>query len=315
MTMTALRFDRYGPPAVLSLTERDLPVPGPGEVLIEVRATAINPSDVKNVAGAFHTVLPRVPGRDYAGIVAGGDAPRGQEVWGSGPGFGVTRDGAHARYVVAPADSVSAKPAGLSMEQAASVGVPFLTAWSALVTQGRIEAGETVLIVGAAGAVGRAAAQIARWKGARVVPAMRGRDGIPPGTIDTRAPDMPRAVRALTGGAGADLVLDTVGGALFEPSLLSLREGGRHIAIASNGTRRVSFDLIDFYHNKAHLMGVDSLKLSGPEIASVLDALRPGFESGDLRPFEVRTWPLARAVEAYGEAERGGPVKQVLLPS
>ena len=313
--MTALRFDRYGPPAVLSLTERPTPVPGPGEALIEVHAAAINPSDVKNVAGAFHTPLPRVPGRDYAGVVVGGDAPSGQAVWGSGPGFGVTRDGAHARHVVAPADSASAKPAGLSMEQAASVGVPFLTAWSALVTQGRIAAGETVLIVGAAGAVGRAATQIARWKGAAVIPAVRGHDGVvAAGAIDTRAPDMPRAVRERTGGTGADLVLDTVGGALFEPALLSLREGGRHVAIASTGARRVSFDLIDFYHNKAHLMGVDSLKLSGPEIASALDLLRPGFESGHLLPFAVRTWPLARAVEAYEAAERGGPVKQVLLP-
>lgn len=314
--MTALLFDRYGPPSVLSLTERDTPRPGPGEVLIEVKAGAINPSDIRNVEGVFHTVLPKVPGRDYAGVVVAGDAPVGQEVWGSGPRFGIARDGAHAQYVVVAADWPSEKPANLSMQQAASVGVPFITAWSALVTQGQIQAGETILIIGAAGAVGRAATQIAEWKGARVIPAIRAKGPVPPGTIDTQLPDMPRAVRELTGGKGADLVLDGVGGALFEPALTSLREGGRHLAIVSKGMRRVSFDLTDFYHNKTHLIGVDSLKLTGPEIASIMDQLRPGFEGGMLRPFDVTAWPLAHAVEAYEAAERDGAnAKHVLLPS
>ena len=316
MKMAALRFERYGPPAVLSLIEHDIPTLKQGEVLIEVKAAAINPSDIRIVEGMFHSALPRTPGRDYAGTVAAGDAPAGKDVWGSGPGFGIARDGAHAQYVVASADWLSAKPACLSMEQAASVGVPFITAWSALVTQGRIQTGETILIIGAAGAVGRAATQIAHWKGARVIPAIRAKGAVPAGTIDTLTQDIPSAVRALTGGEGADLVLDGVGGALFEPALTSLREGGRHLVIVSKGMRRVSFNLTDFYHNKTHLIGVDSLKLTGPEIASIMDALRPGFESRALRPFDVTTWPLARAVEAYEAADRDGArAKHVLLPS
>jgi NADPH:quinone reductase-like Zn-dependent oxidoreductase len=315
MKMMALSFDRYGPPSVLSLIERDIPVPKQGEVLIQVRAAAINPSDIRIVEGAFRSPLPRVPGRDYAGTVAAGDAPSGQEVWGSGPRFGIDHDGAYAQYIVVPTDWLSVKPAGLSMEQAASVGVPFITAWSALVTQGQIQAGETILIIGAAGAVGRAATQIAHWKGARVIPAIRARGEIPAGTIDTQTQDIPRAVRDLTGGEGAGLVLDCVGGALFEPALTSLRIGGRHLVIVSKGTRRVSFDLTDFYHNKIHLIGVDSLGLSGREIATIMDQLRPGFECGWLRPFEVTTWPLARAAEAFAAADRDGArAKHVLLP-
>jgi NADPH:quinone reductase-like Zn-dependent oxidoreductase len=315
MKMQALRFARYGPPSVLTVEEGDVPMPGLGEVLIQVKASAINPSDIRNVEGVFHTPLPRTPGRDDAGIVVGGDAAAGLEVWGSGPRFGIACDGAHADYAVIAADWVSEKPAGLSMEQASSVGVPFITAWSALVTEGRIQAGETILIIGAAGAVGRAATQIAAWKGARVIPAFRAKGEAPAGTIDTQAPDMPAAVRTLTGGKGADLVLDTVGGALFEPALTSLRVGGRHLAIVSRGMRRVSFDLTDFYHNRTHLIGVDSLGLNGAEIAAIMDALRPGFEAGALRPFDVTTWPLARAVEAYEAADRDGArAKHVLLP-
>ncbi|HEX3991108.1 MAG TPA: zinc-binding alcohol dehydrogenase family protein [Acetobacteraceae bacterium] len=314
--MTALSFSQYGAPSVLSLIERDIPTLNRGEVLVEVKAAAINPSDIRIVEGLFHSPLPRVPGRDYAGTVVAGDAPAGQEVWGSGPRFGIDRDGAHAKYVVVAADWISAKPAGLSMEQAASVGVPFITAWSALVTSGNIQAGETILIIGAAGAVGRAATQIAVWKGAKVIPAIRAKGEVPSGTINTLTDDIPRAVRDLNGGEGADLVLDCVGGALFEPALTSLREGGRHLVIVSKGMRRVSFDLTDFYHNKSHLIGVDSLGLTGTEIASIMDRLRPGFEACMLRPFEVTSWPLARAIDAYEAAERDGArAKHVLLPS
>jgi NADPH:quinone reductase-like Zn-dependent oxidoreductase len=313
--MTAVSFAQYGPPSVLSLIECEVPPLQPGEALIEVKAAAINPSDIRIVEGLFHSPLPMIPGRDYAGIVVAGDAPAGLEVWGSGPRFGIARNGAHAKYVVVGADWLSAKPAGLAMEDAASVGVPFITAWSALVTQGRIQAGETILIIGAAGAVGRAATQIAQWKGARVIPAIRSKGEVPAGTINTLTDDIPHAVRELTGGEGADLVLDGVGGALFEPALLSLREAGRHLVIVSKGMRRVSFDLTDFYHNKTHLIGVDSLKLTGPEIAAIMDQLRPGFEAGALRPFEVTSWPLTRAVEAYEAAERDGArAKHVLLP-
>jgi len=314
MKMTALSFDRYGPPSVLSLIETDVPALREGDVLVQVKASAINPSDIRIVEGMFHSPLPRIPGRDYAGIVADGDAPIGREVWGSGPSFGIQRDGAQARYIVVPAEFLSDKPVGLSMEQAASVGVPFITAWSAMVTRGNVLAGETVLIIGAAGAVGRAATQIAEWKGARVIPAIRSKDAVPAGTINTLTDDIPTAVRNLTGGEGADLVLDGVGGGLFEPALTSLREGGRHIAIVSKGTRRVSFNLTDFYHNKSHLIGVDSLKLTGPEIAAIMDQLRPGFDAGALRPFQVTTWPLARAAEAYAAADRdGAAAKHVLL--
>ena len=315
--MKALQFTTYGPPSVLTLKELPKPEPRPGEVLIQVKASAVNPSDVKNFAGHFKSALPRVPGRDYAGVVVGGDARPGLEVWGTGAGFGITRDGAHAEYIVVPADWLSPKPPQLSMEQAAAVGVPYLAAWSALVTAGNLQPGETVVIVGVSGAVGRAATQIARWKKARVLGSSTKSEN-PSGAdalINTTTHDLASETRALTNGQGADLVLDAVGGPMFEPALKSLRRGGRQIAIASTKDRRVSFDLIDFYHNLAHLIGVDTAKLTGPEIAALMNELRAGFEQGFLQPPAVTTWPLDRAVEAYQAVEKGGsPAKQVLLP-
>lgn len=291
-----------------------MPHPGPGEALVRVQAAAINPSDVKNVAGAFSSALPRTPGRDYAGVVVEG-AGKGREIWGSGPAFGITRDGSHAQYIVVPENWLTDKPKHLSMAEAASIGVPFLAAWGGLVNAAGMKEGETVLVTGAAGAVGRAVIQIAHWKGGRVIGADRAdRPSDADVCVNVKTKDLDTEARAATGGKGVDVVFDAVGGELFEPCLKSLRIGGRQVAITSVGERRVTFDLIDFYHNKLHLIGVDTLKLDGPGIAEILNALKPGFESGKLAPFKVQTWPFDRAVEAYEAAAKGGPAKQIILP-
>ena len=138
-TMKALQFEKYGPPTVLSIQDLQVPDLKPGEVPVELHASAINPSDVKNVAGAFRASLPRIPGRDFAGVVVAGGDWKGKEVWGSGAGFGVWRDGTHAQYLAVSSDGLSEKPAGLSMEEASTVGVPYLAAWSGLVDTANIQ--------------------------------------------------------------------------------------------------------------------------------------------------------------------------------
>jgi NADPH:quinone reductase-like Zn-dependent oxidoreductase len=257
--------------------------------------------------------LPRTPGRDYAGIVMDG-VGKGREVWGSGPAFGIARDGSHTQYIVIPGQWLADKPGNISMAEASAVGVPFLAAWDGLEAAG-LKAGETVLVTGAAGAVGRAVTQIAHWKGAHVIGADRtDRPSEVDILINVAMKDLVTEVRSATGAKGVDIVFDAVGGELFEPCLKSLRIGGRQVAITSMGERRVCFDLLDFYHNRLHLIGVDTLKLDGPEIARMLDALKPGFESGQLKPFAVQTWPFDKAVEAYEAAAKGGGTKHVILP-
>jgi len=152
-TMKALCFAEYGPPSVLALIDKAILEVSSGQVLVQVQASAVNPSDVKNVAGAFHASLPRVPGRDYVGtVVAGSDAWQGKEIWGSGPAFGVLQDGTHAQFVLVPIEGLSEKPSRLSVVQAATVGVPYLAAWSSLVDAAGIRRGETILITGVIGA-------------------------------------------------------------------------------------------------------------------------------------------------------------------
>jgi NADPH:quinone reductase len=305
--MQALRFSEFGPPSVLRIEEIAIPDPGEGEVLVHVQAAGINPSDIGNVAGRFKkTTLPRTPGRDFAGVVVKGNRHEGKEVWGSGPDLGIVRDGSHAEYVVVPAEMVSLKAKSLSMAQAAAIGVPYITAWASIVGAAQIRPGETILIVGVAGAVGQAATQIANWKEARVIGADSLSDPIP-GTesvISTKTEDLRERVFELTAGRGADVVFDTVGGPMFEPALQSLRYGGRQVAISSRDPR-VSFNLADFYHNYSRLLGVDSYGLTSREIAEIESELQPGFETGVLTPPPIEIVPFEKAVDAYNRMAAG----------
>ncbi len=314
--MKALRFAEFGPPSVLRIEEVAIPEPGEGEALVHVKAAAINPSDIANISGRFKkTTLPRIPGRDFAGVVVKGKQREGEEVWGTSPNLGIVRDGSHAEYVVVPAETLSRKPKSLSMAQAAAIGVPYTTAWASIVSTAQIQPGETLLVVGAAGAVGQAATQIANWKQARVIGAAIASDPIS-GTvsvINTETEDLRGRVLELTAGNGADVVFDTVGGPMFEPALRSLRFGGRQVAISSSASPRVSFNLMDFYHNSSRLFGVDSYGLSSRQIGEIAGELRPGFETGVLKPPPLEIVPFENAVEAFSRVAAGqAKVKQVL---
>ena len=124
--MRAIRFEVFGDPSVLKLVEIAAPAPDESTALVRVMAASINPSDVKNVAGAMkQTTLPRIPGRDFAGVVEAGPAEWiGAEVWGTGGDVGFTRDGTHAQMIVVPAASLRRKPGRLSFDEAASGAPP-----------------------------------------------------------------------------------------------------------------------------------------------------------------------------------------------
>ena len=315
--MRGLRFETYGPPSVLSIRDLPLPVLEEGEVLVQVKASSINPSDVGTVAGRFHSKLPMTPGRDYAGVVVEGGSWTGKQVWGTGTGFGVVRPGSHAEFVAVPSSWLSEKPAGLSMKQAAVVGVPYLAAWQSLVEAGNLQKGERLLITGAGGAVGSAAIQIAHWKRATVIAADISQ-GAPDAEsfVNLKEEDLVSAVQKATDGKGEDIVLDTVGGDLFRPCLRTLRVGGRQIAIANAAgpDAEVHLNLTDFYHNQLHLIGVDTQKLTGPQIAGLMNRLREGFEAGFLQVSQPEPNGLDKAFEAYTKvSEKKSRTKQVLV--
>lgn len=323
--MKAVLIERFGDPSQLRQKEVPRPDPENGEVLVEIHAAAVNRSDALNARGSFpFTALPRIPGRDFAGTVLEGPQELvGRQVWGTGGGdLGFTRDGTHAEYVVLPADAVAPKPDNLSLEGAAASGLAYVTAASALLELGDVLAGETVLITGAAGGVGSAAVRIAHWKGARVIGAIKDvserekAQGIGIEVIvDTSHEELSHATMANTDGHGVDLVLDTVGGPLFEPALNSLGEKGRMVVITTPpGERRVSFDLLDFYRKGLRLFGLMTSFLDARASAIILKDLEPGFDQGILQaPPIADRYPLEEAGSAYSLVESSKVAGRILL--
>ncbi len=310
--MRGLQFSEYGDASKLALVELPDPRPGPDTAVVRIVAASVNPSDVKNVAGHMEgTTLPRVPGRDFSGVVEAGPSEWvGAAVWGTGGELGFSMDGSHAERVSFPVSGLVRKPQNLGHEVTSAIGVTFLVAWLGLVTYANAQAGETVVVVGAGGGVGGAVVQIAKARGCRVIGVDRGAPPPPAGALLDELLDAEHDfsddVRRLTRGAGAPVVFDSVGGVLFERSLRSVAHRGRLVEISATGKRRVDFDLIDFYHNETQLLGADTRKLDAIESGAILGALVSGFESGlYLPPTIAETHPLADAVAAYRSVERG----------
>lgn len=311
--MRAVLIRQFGDLQQLRVEDVAQPQPAAAEVLVKILAAGINPSDVKNVQGHMAgTTLPRIPGRDFAGVVVSGSSARqGREVWGTGGDVGFTRDGSHAEYMAIPAAALIDKPAALSMEAAGASPLTFVTAWSAMVSGAGVGASDTALILGAAGGVGSAAVQIARFRGATVLAAMRNpeqedavRDAGATQIIDTSSKNLVDEVRALTNGRGADVVFDTTGH-LFAESVEAAAHGARVCVISAPPDGNVTFNLRSLYRKELRVIGVDTRRLDVTASSKLLGAMAQGFNDGKLRAAEPNTYPLERAPEAYALAEKG----------
>jgi NADPH:quinone reductase len=297
------------PAALAPAVERHMLTRKQDELLVEVRAAAVNPSDVKAATGLMpYAIFPRTPGRDYAGVVIDGPAAWiGHEVFGSSGDLGIRRDGTHATHVVIEREAVVEKPRSLSWEEAAGIGVPFVTAMEGLRRAGLPKTDETVLVMGVNGKVGQAAVQIATWHGARAIGVVRkdepyeGHTNAPVEVIDASTTDVAARVRELTSGKGADIVYNTVGDPYFQAAHKSLALRGRQILIAAVD-RIVQFDILEFYRGQHTYVGIDTLGLPSIATGAVLRELAPGFASGHLKPFPIKAsaiYPLEQAKAAF----------------
>ena len=295
------------------------------ELLIEVKAAAVNPSDVKAATGLMaYAVFPRTPGRDYAGFVIDGPAEWiGREVFGSSGDLGIRRDGTHATHLAVEADAVVEKPKNLSWEEAAGIGVPFVTAMEGFRRAGMPKSNETVLVMGVNGKVGQAAVQIASWNGASVIGVVRkdepyeGHANSRVEVINASATDVATRARELTDGKGADIVFNTVGDPYFQAAHRSLALRGRQILIATI-ERNVQFNILEFYRGQHTYVGVDTLGLSSIATGAVLRELGPGFASGHLKPFPIKpgaVYPLEDAKAAFLAVAGSSRDRVILRPA
>ena len=296
----------------------------PDEAVVEIKAAGVNPSDVKAATGLMpYAVFPRTPGRDFAGVVI--DGPQewvGKSVFGTSGDLGIRRDGTHASHLVVETSALVEKPEGITMDEAAGIGVPFVTAIEGFRRAGMPKAGERVVVMGANGKVGQAAIQLATWRGAEVIGVVRkgahyeGHAGGTVQVVDSSTTDVATRVRDLTGGRGADIVFNTVGDPYFEDAHLSLAKDGRQILIAAV-KKTVQFNILEFYRGRHTYVGIDTLAFSSSESAGILRSVLPGFESGALRPFPIvqsAIFPLKDAKHAYAAVIGSSRDRIVLRP-
>lgn len=320
--MHALQFSSTGDLAALRPVELPRPVPEDGEVLVEVRAAGLNPSDVKNVLGRFpYTTLPRVPGRDFAGVVVEGpEHLLGIAVWGTGKGLGFNRDGSHAQYICLSANGVALKPESLSFSQAAALGVPYTTAWDAL-TRSQVGQGTRLLIIGANGAVGTAALGLAKALGAEVLAAVRNPqlqeqllDGGTPCLLLDGAEQLGKQVEAVFPG-GAEVIFDTTG--FWLPAAVgALATFGRIAYIAAPLDGMVNLPALNLYRRGGSLVGVNTLLYTPADCARMLEQFGALFDQGLLTPPSgLRELPLSAGPEAYAAVNAPGSCEKfILLP-
>lgn len=315
--MRAIAFSQFGGPEVLTAMEWPTPSPGPGEVLVRVQAAAVTPLDGRVRRGTHETglPLPLIPGTDGAGIVeavgAGVNRLRvGDAVLYSSESSG---QGSCAEYQVVAARQVALKPGRLSFAEAAALPTAGLTAWQALFTRGALRTDETVLIHGGAGGVGSVAIQLAKWAQARVftTASPQNRDFVralgADVVIDYTTERFETAVQELTGGKGAELVLDTVGGETLTRSLVALADHGRLVSIAAGDEPR-SLLHAWFKNATVHFLLMERQREILERVASLA-------ASGMVRPVVGTVLPLEAAAEAHRQIEAGhGRGRIVLIP-
>jgi NADPH:quinone reductase len=318
--MRAVLVHRPGGPEVLTLEEVARPEAGPGQVLVRVRAAGVNPVDTYVRSGDYARVPPHpyTPGSDAAGLVESvgkgvSRVRRGDRVY-----TARTLSGAYAELVLCDEAQVHPLPERVSFAQGAAVGVPYATAYRALFQRARARAGETVLVHGATGGVGIAAVQLARAAGLVVVGtggSAEGREEVlrqgAHHVLDHGAPGYLERVAELTGGRGADLVLEMLAHVNLGKDLAVLAPGGRVVVIGSRGP--VEINPRDTMSRDAAILGMSLFNASAADLASIHAGLAAGLENGTLEPLVGEEIPLAEAARAHERVMAGGHRGKIVL--
>jgi NADPH2:quinone reductase len=295
--------------------------PGPGQVMIRVKAAGVNPTDTYTRAGMSRKPpLPYTPGIDAAGIVESvGEGVTGVRV-GARVYVSGTISGAYAEQALCDQSQVHPLPEKVSFAQGAAINVPYATAYRALFQIAKAAPGEIVLVHGATGGVGIAATQLARAAGMRVI----GTGGTEKGrnlvieegahhVLDHHAPSYLSQIQALTQGHGVDVVLEMLANVNLDNDLRVLAMGGRVVIIGSRG--RIEIDPRDAMIRDASILGMLLFNTTQAEVSSIHAALVAGLEDGTLRPVIGREMSLAEAPRAQRDImEPGAYGKIVLIP-
>ncbi len=320
--MKAIRVHEWGGPEVMRLEEVADPKPGPGQVVIAVRATGVNPVDTYIRSGVYSVKpsLPYTPGMDPAGIVesiGNGVSPElaGKRVYVTG-----AMSGAYAERMLCDTSQVHLLPERVSYAEGAAIGIPYYSAYRALFFRAQAVPGEVVLVHGATGGVGIAAVQLARAAGMTVIATGGSEQGrcLLAGqgahhVVDHHVPGHLEQVLALTEGRGVDIILEMLANVNLGRDLTVLAQGGRVVIIGSRGA--VEINPRDAIVRDATILGMLLMNASERETSSIRAALFAGLENGTLHPVVGQELPLEEAPRAHHEImESRAHGKIVLIP-
>ena len=324
--MKAIRAHTFGEPDVLQLDEVDDPIPGPGEVVIDVKAAGVNPADTYMRTGVYAVIpdLPYTPGGDAAGVIsATGEAVSefsiGDRVFvGAGMGFNMT--GCYAEKVLRPVSGILPLPSNVDYSAAAALGIPYATAHYSLFKRGGATTGETVFIHGASGAVGTAAIQLAKRAGLNVI----GSGGTERGcelilaegadhAVDHTADNYHDQIRDLTGGNGPALILEMLANVNLAADMELVAKYGRIVIIGNRGEITINPRLAMM--RELDIRGIALWNTDPADIKNIMADIIAGLEDGELNPVIGREMPLAQAKESHiAVLEPGAYGKIVLIP-
>ena len=322
--MRAVVITGYGGPAVRQVMEVPEPLPGPGEVLVDVVSSALNRADLLQLMGLYPgpQMEHEVPGLEFAGRVSA--VGEGVTRWSEGNEvMGITGGAAHAERLVVHADQAVRVPVGTPLEMAGALPEVFITAWDALVLQGGLREGGTALVHAGASGVGTAAIQLCGMLGATVVVTASagkvarclelGADR----AVDYASQDWVSVVAEATDGRGADVVLDVIGGDYLDRNADALAVGGTIMQVGLMGGGKATFGLGKLLSKRARLVGTTLRARSLEEKVALSrafeDRVVPGFEDGSLQVVVDRRYPLADIAEAHAYMETNASVGKIAL--
>jgi NADPH2:quinone reductase len=325
--MRAIRVHEYGGPAVLKLEELPDPKPGPGEVVVRVRAAGVNPVDAYMHTGTYvrKPPLPYTPGQDGAGEVqsAGADVKNfkaGDRVYIAGVGNTAAGAGTYAELALCSPSQLHRLPARTAFGQGAALGVPYCTAYRALFQRAVARPGETVLVHGATGGVGIATVEFAHARGLTVI----GSGGTDKGlavvkehgadvVVNHRETGYADAILKATGGRGVDLIVEMAAHINLDRDLGLLAKHGRVVVVGNRG--RAEIDARQAMGRDAAILGMTLFNTTDVDRVEIHAALVAGLENGTLNPVVGREFPLADAARAHEAVmEPGALGKIVLIP-
>jgi NADPH2:quinone reductase len=324
-SMRVIEITQPGGPEVLQLAHRPVPQPAAGEILVRVSAAGVNRPDVLQRRGLYP--LPKgasdLPGLEIAGVVVA--VGRGAGRWNVGDTVcGLTSGGGYAEYCILPEGQALPVPKGLSLVEAASLPETFFTVWANVFENGRLAAGETLLVHGGSSGIGVTAIQMAKALGSKVF-TTAGSDGkcaacIKLGAdlaINYRSQDFEEEIKAATQGKGVDVILDMVGGDYVPKNLRCLAELGRLVFIASLRGTKTELDIMEVMRKRLTITGSTlrprTLEFKAAVARNLREKIWPLIESGQIRPVVFKTFALEQAGEAHALMESSEHVGKLVL--